>query len=256
MITLFTTCKDFTDLAKIHQYNALRSWRKVFPNAEIIIFGREKGIQPIAQEIGALQEIKLDYGAGGTPYVDQIFSIAQEKASRSWLCYINADIIVTSTFKGAIMRVRSCRRNRKWGNCLMIGQRWDVILDEEIQFDDPDWEDKLIVFTVKAGRRHFRKGKGLGIDYFYFRKNKLWDEMPPFLIHRLWWDTWLPWHVANTKKLPVIDATDCAFVVHPLHSKPEPPKVEVARNRRLAQERWMYCYDAPWVASHERCFRR
>lgn len=260
MISFFTTCKDFSGLTKIHQYNALRSWRKLFPNDEILIFGKEHGICPIAKEIEASRfPSDINYGAGGTPYVNKLFLQAQERAWGEWVCYINADIIVTSSFKKVIRRAQNACLHREWGNCLMIGQKWDVVLDREIQFDKPDWENKLIASAKKKGRPHFRKGKGRGADYFFFKRSSLWDEMPAFLIHRLWWDTFLPWYAAYGRKkgkVPVLDATESALVIHPLHPKPKPPADEVRRNQSLAEGHWMYCFDAPWVITPDRCFLR
>jgi len=261
MITFFTTCKNFVDLDKVHQYNAIRSWRKIYPDAEILIFGKEKGIQEIARKVKGRCISDLNYGkgtalAGGTPYISEMFIRAQKEASFNWLCFINADIITTSTLKKAIQKVQTCCKYRRWGNCLMVGQRWDVTLNEKIQFDKPDWEDRLILFVVKNGRHHFHRGIGRGIDYFVFRKGGMWDEMPKFLVNRMWWDTYLPWYVSSVKKLPVLDATDFAFVVHPFHPDTKLPKNEVAKNQQLGEGHFMYCWDTPWIVTKEKCFER
>jgi len=260
MITFFTTCKDFIGPEKIYQYNALRSWRKVFSDVEILIFGNEKGIQPFAQEIKALQITEVDYGISETPYLNEIFMGAEKKASGDWLCYINADIIVTSTLKQAMEQVKICCKTQKWDNCLLIGQRWDVVLETEIQFNKPDWENKLIAYTKENGRPHLQIIKGMktgfGIDYFFFRRDSLWNEMPAFLVHRSWWDTWIPWYVNNIMKLPVIDATNFAFVVHPLHPKFKPPLHENFWNKKLSKAQTLFCSDAPWFVTSEGCFQR
>jgi len=257
MITFFTTCKDFSGLTKIHQYNALRSWRQIFPDAEILIFGKEEGIQEIAEEIEASRFLSdLNYEPGETPCVNELFSQAHERSWGEWLCYINADIIVTSSFKQAIRQVQRFQKNQGWANCLMIGQKWDVILDKEIQFDKPDWESKLITSAKKQGRPHFRNGKGYGVDYFFYRRAGLWKKIPPFLIHRLWWDTFLPWYAIHAKEIPVLDATKLALVIHPLHSKPKPPVDEVRRNQSLAGGHRMYCCNVPWVVTPNKCVMR
>ncbi len=98
MLTLFTTCKSFEGMIGIHQRNALKSWRKIFPDADIIIFGNENGTESIANEIAAQRVIGLKRGAYGTPYVNEIFYRAQKMTSFAQMCYINSDIILTSSF--------------------------------------------------------------------------------------------------------------------------------------------------------------
>ena len=53
MITLFTTLKDFTGIYGTIQMNALKSWRHLSPDIEIIIFGDSKGSKEAAIVIDA-----------------------------------------------------------------------------------------------------------------------------------------------------------------------------------------------------------
>ncbi|GAH26868.1 unnamed protein product, partial [marine sediment metagenome] len=175
MLTLFTTCKQFEGTTGIHQRNALKSWRKIFPDADIIIFGNENGTESIANKIAAQRVTGLKRGAFGTPYVNEIFFRAQSMTKFARMCYINSDIILTSSFKRMIEGISNCAGKNKWNNFLTIGQRWDVRFDKEINFDDPDWEEKIFDFTVANGKIHWSSG----IDYFFFLKG-LFDEIPPF----------------------------------------------------------------------------
>ncbi len=247
MLTIFTTCKPFKTTVGIHQRNALRSWRKIFPDADIIIFGKEEGTAKIAAEIGAQRITGLKRGAYGTPYVNEIFFRAQAMTGFARMCYINSDIILTSSFKQMIKTVDGGLYKNQWNNFLTIGQRWDVHSDEEINFDKPDWEKNIVDFTKKHGILHLSSG----IDYFLFLKG-LFDEIPPFLIARMGWDNWLPWYALRRREVPLIDATKAAFVIHLEHSRKR-PKEELAWNTSLHQCRLCYCFNATWLVEKDGC---
>ena len=53
MITLFATPKNFTGIYKIIQKNALKSWRSLSSDIQIIIFGDSDGSKEISNEINA-----------------------------------------------------------------------------------------------------------------------------------------------------------------------------------------------------------
>lgn len=247
MLTIFTTCKQFEGTISIHQRNAICSWRKIFPDADIIIFGNENGTESIANEIGAQRVIELKCGAFGTPYVNEIFSQAQNMTQFARMCYINSDIILTSSFKRMIEIVSNCAGKNKWSNFLTIGQRWDVNFDKEINFGETDWEKKIIFFAKKHGKIHWSSG----IDYFFFFHG-LFDEIPPFLIARMGWDNWLPWYALRRKGVPLIDGTKIAFIVHLEHSRHRPEE-ELRWNTSLHQNRLCYCFNATWLVEENEC---
>jgi len=247
MLTIFTTCKHFEGTTGIHQRNALRSWRKIFPDANIIIFGNEDGTESIANEIAAQRIIGLKRGAFGTPYVNEIFSRADKMTAFARMCYINADVILTSSFKQMIERVSNCLGKNKWNNFLTIGQRWDVRFEKDIQFDDLAWEEKISNFTRAHGQVH----PSSGIDYFFFLKG-LFDSIPPFLIARMGWDNWLPWYALRRKEVPLLDGTKAAFIIHQEHSRNRPQE-ELSWNSSLHQNRLCYCFNATWLVEKTGC---
>jgi hypothetical protein len=59
MITIFSKAKAFTGHTGVIQRNALKSWTKVAPGAEVILFGDEEGAAETARELG-------DYACGGS----------------------------------------------------------------------------------------------------------------------------------------------------------------------------------------------
>jgi len=247
MLTIFTTCKVFEGIVGIHQRNALRSWRKIFPDANIIIFGNEEGTETIANEIGAQRITGLKRGAFGTPYVNEIFFRAQQMTSFARMCYINSDIILTSSFRQMIERVSCCLGKNNWDNFLTIGQRWDVHFDEEINFEEANWEEKISNFTRAHGRVH----PSSGIDYFFFLKG-LFDEIPPFLIARMGWDNWLPWYALRRREVPLLDGTNATFIIHLEHSRNRPSE-ELHWNTSLHQNRLCYCFNANWLVEETGC---
>src|SRR5260221_6870593 len=52
MITIFTTAKPFTGHSGVIQRNALKSWKELHADAEVILFGAEEGAAEAANELG------------------------------------------------------------------------------------------------------------------------------------------------------------------------------------------------------------
>lgn len=93
----------------------------------------------------------------------------------------------------------------------MVGQRWDLDVDEPLDFRSDDWEASLRARVAADGKLHER----WGIDYFVFQRD-LWGEIPPFAIGRPSYDNWLIWR-ARSLGVPVIDATQAVIAVHQNH---------------------------------------
>jgi len=157
-----------------------------------------------------------------------MFDVAQEIATHSRLCYVNADIILLSDFTAAVQRVPV-------SSFLMVGQRWDLDVDEPVDFSLSDWETEM--------RRHVRNRGSLhspmAIDYFVFTRG-LFTEMPAFAVGRPAWDNWMI-HRARSLRVPVINATPVVTAVHQDHEYGHPRGrvgiyrgPEATRNRALA----------------------
>ena len=52
MLTLFTTAKPCEGHSGVIQRNALKSWKQLHPEIEIILFGDDAGGAEIAKELG------------------------------------------------------------------------------------------------------------------------------------------------------------------------------------------------------------
>jgi len=204
MLTIFTIPKPFHGHSKLIQTNAIRSWQRLRPACEVILFGDEEGTAEIAAQLGIQHITGIERNEYGTPLVSSIFSLAQERASHNLLCYVNADIILPSDLPATVKRAGE-------GAFLMIGRRWDLDVSEPIDFSNPQWESRLHARCRREGRLHAVSG----IDYFIFPRG-LYTTVPPFAIGRSAWDNWLVYW-ARYCRIPVIDATSVITAIHQNH---------------------------------------
>jgi len=203
-VTIFTTPKLFRGHFGIIQTNAIRSWLSLRPACEVILFGNEEGTADIAAELGVRHIPEVECNEYGTPLFSSIFSVAQNIASHQIMCFVSADIILISDFLSAVQRVHRYP-------FLMVGQRWDVELNESINVDDAQWESSLQTRVAKHGKLH----PPTAIDYFVF-SHGLYRDMPPFATGRAAVDNWMIYQ-ARSLGASVIDATKAVTAVHQNH---------------------------------------
>ena len=206
MLTLFATPKTFRDLISITQQNAIESWTRLKPRCEIILFGDEEGTNEVVTRLGIQQVSEVVCNEYGTPLLSDMFQKAQDLANHNLLCFLNADIILTSELTQAIPRI-------PWTRYLMAGQRWDLDLSKPLNFTDPDWETKIISRAHSQGSLR-RPGS---IDYFVYPKGT-WNHIPDFAIGRPGYDNWLIWR-ARSQGIPVVDATQTVTPIHQNHHR-------------------------------------
>ena len=101
MITLFACPKLFHGHINIIQRNAIKSWTLLKPKPEIILLGIDKEVAEVCEEFGLIYIAGIDRNEYGTPLVNSIFQVAQERATYPIVCYINSDIILMSEFMRA-----------------------------------------------------------------------------------------------------------------------------------------------------------
>ncbi len=65
MLTLFSTPKPFRGHNGIIQRNALKSWKLLHPDAEVILFGNEEGAEEICRELGLRYEPDVERSSLG-----------------------------------------------------------------------------------------------------------------------------------------------------------------------------------------------
>lgn len=241
-VTLFATPKPFTGHEAIIQKNAIRSWARLTPRPEIILFGDELGIEEMAHEIGARHVPDVARNEFGTPLVDALFRSAARLAENDILAYVNADIILFDDFMTGIEKAATTHEE-----FLLVGKRWDLCVCEEIDFDAPDWSAPLLGAVARDGFLHAETG----LDYFVHTKG-LWVGMPPFALGRCAWDNWLmKWPVIMGKA--AIDASEYITAVHQDHGYAHAGGranafngLEPQRNRAMAGSVLGWTTDAPF----------
>jgi len=204
LLTLFTIPKPFKGHIETIQRNAIQSWLQLRPACEIILLGNDEGTAEVAREFGVRHLPEVARNEFGTPLLNSIFERAQAAASHRLLCYVNADIILLSDFLPAVR----CIPFRRF---LMVGQRWDLDLDQPWDFDHSDWEGRLREYVYRRGNLH----PPTGMDYFVFTRD-LWGTIPPFAIGRTTWDNWLIYG-ARVRGAAVVDATRAVMAIHQNH---------------------------------------
>lgn len=212
MLTLFSTPKPFRGHIDVIQRNALKSWKLLHPDAEVILFGNEEGAKEVCLELGLRYEPDVERSALGTVRADSLFSKAQEIARHDLLCYSNCDIVLTQEFCRALERVRGGSRN-----FLMVGRRWDTDITEPIDFSASDWEKKIVERAKSEGIQRFYHN----IDYFAFPRG-LYREMPAIVVGRKWWDHWMIWKALDLRHGVVDASIVCA--VHQNHDYSHVPE--------------------------------
>lgn len=206
MITFFTTTKAFKGHFKTIQTNAIKSWLAIKPRPEIILFGNENGTEQFCKNSNLKHIPLVETNEYGTPLLNDIIEKGQEYASNDLVCYINCDIILLKDFMDALLELKD------WGKpFLMVGQRWDVDIDHEIDFSDPDYDENLQNIISASGF----KRPPQWIDYFVFPKGILKD-IHPFAVGRPYWDNWFLWN-ARKSGLNVVDVSDFVMPIHQNH---------------------------------------
>jgi hypothetical protein len=229
-ITIFTAPKPFTNphIATI-QSNALRNWKALGAEVEIIVLGEEDGLAQAATGIGVRHLPNVARNSSGTPLVNDLFRLARENSSSHLLAYVNADILLLPNF------VESARKaSLQVEKFLIVGQRWDLDVQAPLEFS-ANWSNILRQQTQAQGKLH----PPMGSDYFIFPRT-CFQEIPTFAIGRAGWDNWMIYE-ARCRGWLTLDATADIFIIHQNHdyshlpnSQPHYRLPETFENVRLA----------------------
>jgi hypothetical protein len=205
VLTLYTIPKAFRGHIGVIQRNAITSWTRLEPRPEIILFGKDEGTADLARELAVRHQPEVAANDRGTPLVNDLFARAEAAAKFDWLCYVNADILLTSEFLQAVQWTR-----QRLVKALMISKRINLDLQDSMLFG-PAWERDLKERVRTAGE----EGHYSSIDAFAHPKG-LYPEIPEFAIGRLWWDHWLI-KAVRQQGFPVVDASRAAPLIHQNH---------------------------------------
>lgn len=203
MLTIFTIPKDFKGHNNIIQRNAIKSWLKLEPSAEIILMGNDDGVGETAHELNVQHVPFIEKNKYGTPLLNSAFIKGQQIAKHDTIMYINSDIIIFQDMIDAVQKIHH-------PHFLVCGRRWDLDVNNIIDFSTGDWSNELHQRIMGEGQLHGRSG----IDYFIFKRHSV--EMPPFAVGRPGWDGWLIYEMRR-KHTPVIDASEAISIIHQNH---------------------------------------
>ena len=206
MLTLFTTAKPFQGHNGIIQRNALRSWKMLHADIEVLLFGDEGGAAEACAEIGVRHEPVVERNEFGTVLVSSMFAQAQAVARHDVLSFVNCDIILMQDFCRAVSQIKGAL-----SRFVMVGRRWDTGITEPIDFASATWEQQIRERAVNANRQR----DPWWIDYFACSRGVFGPDVPRFAIGRTSWDNWLAWKGCESGCL--VDASPSIMAVHQNH---------------------------------------
>jgi hypothetical protein len=218
MLTIFGIPKAFEGHFNVIQRNAIRSWTKLSPQCQILLFGDETGTADLAAELGVRHIPTVERNEFGTPLLNSVFNQAEKAATNPTLCFINSDVILMSDFLVAVQRVIKERER-----FLLVGRRCTLDVREQLAFDE-GWEAKLRNRADASGHLD----NNTAIDYFVFRPG-IWGDIPPFAIGRPVYDNWLVYQANHRPGVSVVELTDAVRVIHQDHPRAHPAGVEGLR---------------------------
>ena len=205
MITFLTTAKSFMGEARQRQLNALKSWKAVCPDVQILLFGTGDGYAGIVAELDLEWFPDVACGPSGCPRIDTMFAIAEQHARHAVKAYVNCDIMLGPDLADALRRVgREC--------FLLTCQRLDVDWSGAVDFNDPscDW----FSIVSKAHEDGVLMAPS-GIDMFLYRGD-FWGELPELVVGRGGYDNYLMFY-CRLRNIPVIDGTEMVTIIHQNH---------------------------------------
>ncbi len=206
MLTFFTTAKPFRGHDGIIQRNALKSWKLLNPEVEVIVFGEDEGAAEVCAELGLVHHPHVERHESGRNRLDYMFQRATQIARHEYLCFSNCDIVLMQDFWKAFLKARAWRKQ-----FLMVAQRWDTDITEPIDFSDGRWAERLRNVAVTQGLQRDE----FWIDFFVFERG-LYLDIPPLLVGYCYWDNWMIWKTLK-EGVPVIDGTPFIVPVHQNH---------------------------------------
>jgi len=207
-ITIFALPKPFVGDSDRIQSNAFRSWLQLSPAVNVLLIGDEEGIAEFAAEQGVSHVGSVARNDRGTPLVSDAFALAHRVSSSPILVYCNSDVILDHSFVEAMEALSNQTQFNQW---LGIGQRTDVLVDRELNFDNAD----QVQWFEQHCQANGSKSSHVCKEYFAFTRS-LFEDVPPFAVGRGNWDNWM---VSSVKPLgvPVIDLSGHVNAFHQSH---------------------------------------
>ncbi len=228
MLTLFSIPKPFVGHDGLIQRNAIFSWLALEPQPEVILLGREEGIEEVVREFKVGWIPDLARNEFGTPLLNDAFHQAAATARFPVLCYVNGDILFTKSLCDAVATLEPAAY-------LAVGRRTNIELTRPLTA--AELRDPAGLANLAADGQ---LENPFAIDYFLFPAASGLTEIPEFAVGRPGWDNWMIYRAVSLR-LPVIDLTAGVLALHQNHGYQHVPQrsggnwegPEADRNRRL-----------------------
>ncbi|MBY0113415.1 MAG: hypothetical protein K2Y21_11375 [Phycisphaerales bacterium] len=243
-VTMVTIPKGFRDHAGVIQTNAVHSWTKLVRPEQVILCGDDPGVREMAEATGAVHRPDIQKTDLGTPLVSDAILRTAREATTPWVCYLNGDIILDSSFGRLLDRIDTERPT------LLVGRRIDVDVTEVLDLDHDDAERQLAAIAATG-----KLSPSNAIDFFCFTPGRWVQNMPEFAVGRPGWDNWFMFNAVR-RGVRVIDVTGQMLTLHQNHGYGHVPKgtgvawngPEAERHRQIIGS-W-FCYFTIDDATH------
>lgn len=193
--------------------------------------GTEPGVAEICDELGYENIRDIEYSEQGTPMLNSMMEIAEERAANPNLLLISSDIIL---FQNVIPAAEAVI-NRFDQFCGVVRKQQQCVI-EPLDFDG-DWQGQikkdLIWSPITSG------------DFFLYPKG-FWGKVPEFVIGRTYCDSWLFWEAAEKNAL--VDLTGPVEIIDYKHTHPWPARSHLERmqNFIVSEEKRADSRNANW----------
>lgn len=209
-LDIFTTAKPFEGTTRIHQENALRSWRAEPSVGRILVFGAVSGEVSVLAEVGAEVIAEVNVTGNGLPSVKSMFERAAAISVAKMLMFSNADMIFLPSF---FEEVQACGHAAGGAEFLLVGSRMDFDCDRIFGFGTLKDLASFQAYAGITGKMH----PPMGSDFFIFpRCQYLVHELPELWVGRGGWDLYMVLH-ARGNGLQAVDLTPSSFGYHQNH---------------------------------------
>jgi hypothetical protein len=207
VLTILCSPKPFIGTNAWNQRNALRSWRAIHPDVEIILFGAPEGAVEAAAEVSATVVSEFETSPSGAPSFNAMVAYADAHCQHDLIVYANCDILLNGTLLRAMQAAR-----QRFDRFLLVGERLDLAEDVSVDVRQSNWTEGLHDLVV-AGK--LMAHGPTGADYFGFVRNS-WRGLPTVYMGRGICDQALLHHCLRSH-VPIIDGTLAVVNVHQFH---------------------------------------
>jgi hypothetical protein len=202
MLTIFSTCRSFEiEEFAIIQRNAIQSWLLLEPKPEIFLMGVEPGVKEFCKEFNITHIDDIKYSEFGTPLLNSMMELAEERAKHEILLLVSSDVVLPSSTMEGVKAISSkfkefCGVARKQQqehiSLLDFSGEWEEVLRKDLKWN-----------LITSG------------DFFLYPKG-YWGKIPDFVIGRAFCDSWLFFEAS--KKGNMVDMTNAIEIIDYKHS--------------------------------------